>query len=245
MLKYYYIYKITCLCGRFKDSYYYGKHEATKLDDNYFCSGRKINDYIKKYGRQGCKREIICYFNSREELNQKEYEIIHECLNDPKCLNIAEGGHGYPLQNLNDEEKKDTFNKISQSNKKRIHINNGVISKMIHQEELDYYISLGWKKGRITDYIDDDYIQKQKDAQTGKVRSIEFRRNLSEKMKGSERPEELRKIISLKLKGRKKTEETKEKIRGARWMTNGIERHYVLKDKIEYYLSQGYYFGMN
>jgi len=181
MMKIYYIYKITCLCGKsFKGSYYYGKHETTKLDDNYFCSGRKINDYIKKYGREGCLREIVCYCNSREELNQKEYEFIHECLNDPKCLNIAEGGHGYPLQNLTDKEKQETFDKISKSNKKRIHINNGVTSKMIHPEEFDYYFSFGWKKGRITDYIDEDYLQRQKDAQTGKSHTEKTRKQMSE-----------------------------------------------------------------
>lgn len=32
--------------------------------------------------------------------------------------------------------------------------------------------------------------------------------------------------------------------KGARHMSNGIERHYVLKDEIEYYLSLGYHFGI-
>lgn len=32
--------------------------------------------------------------------------------------------------------------------------------------------------------------------------------------------------------------------KGARHMSNGIERHYVLKDQVEYYLSRGYHFGM-
>lgn len=30
---------------------------------------------------------------------------------------------------------------------------------------------------------------------------------------------------------------------GAKWMNNGIKRHYVLKDKIEYYSERGYVFG--
>ena len=32
---------------------------------------------------------------------------------------------------------------------------------------------------------------------------------------------------------------------GAKWMNNGIERSFVMKDKIEYYINNGYVFGYN
>ena len=178
MYKYYYIYKVTCTQGSWKGKFYYGQHSTNKLDDHYFASGKFINDYVKKYPN-GYKREIICFCNSKDELNKAEYDIIRININDSNCLNIAEGGHGYPIQNKTLDEKKEIFNKIKQQNTGRIHINNGTRSKMIRQEELNFYISHGWQMGRITTYINKDYINKQKTAQTGKHHTEQYKQKMS------------------------------------------------------------------
>ena len=249
-VKFYYIYKITCLTGSWEGFYYYGKHETYNLDDKYFASGRKINDYKKKYGLENCKREIVSYHASRKELNKAEYDVIHKNLHDVKCLNIAEGGHGYPLENLTNEEKNNTFNKISKSNKNRTHINNGVISKMIKLNEVDEYIKHGWKIGRITNYITDEYIQKQHSAQLGKTMPEQAKRAVSEAKQKywKEHPEakirtkDQRENISRTLKKYWLEHEAPNK--DTIWINNGINNKQVKEEELYNYLNLGYKLGM-
>lgn len=88
---YRYIYKITCTAGSFKDKFYFGQHTTENLDDNYHGSGRKLQRYYKKYPNDYIK-EIISFYDSQEELNKAEYDIIHPHLNNNMCLNLMEGG---------------------------------------------------------------------------------------------------------------------------------------------------------
>lgn len=90
--KFRYIYKITCLEGSWKGKFYYGQHTTDYLADGYFSSGKKINDYKKKYP-YGCLREIISFHASEESLNKAEYDIIHPYLGTKDCLNLKEGGN--------------------------------------------------------------------------------------------------------------------------------------------------------
>ena len=91
-MKYYYTYKITCLEGSWKDKFYFGQHATTNLDDKYITGGKKIKCYIKKYPN-GFKREILTFYNSQEDLNKAEYELIHPWLNNEMCLNLRDGGY--------------------------------------------------------------------------------------------------------------------------------------------------------
>lgn len=106
-MTYYYTYKITCLLGTLKGKYYYGQHTTTTLDDKYCGSGRMIINYLNKYGyKEGetYTKEIIAFYNSIEELNQAEYELIGDKYkSDPMCLNLKEGGYG---GEYSDESKK-------------------------------------------------------------------------------------------------------------------------------------------
>ena len=91
-MTYRYIYKITCTAGRFKDKFYFGQHTTDNLNDGYKGSGHLITDYYKKHPNDYIK-EIISYHNSQEELNQAEYDIIKDWLNNPICLNLIGGGN--------------------------------------------------------------------------------------------------------------------------------------------------------
>ena len=106
---YRYIYKITCTAGSFKGKFYFGQHTTDNLDDGYKGSGRKIKDYFKKHPNDYIK-EIISFYDTQEELNQAEYDIILPWLNNETCLNLKEGGGNNKLSN---ETKK----KISASHK--------------------------------------------------------------------------------------------------------------------------------
>ena len=115
--KFRYIYKITCLEGSWKGKFYYGQHTTDYLADGYFSSGKKINDYRKKYPN-GYIREIISFHNSDESLNNAEYNIIHPYLGTEKCLNLKEGGK---FGTYTDESKQ----KMSNSMKGRTPWNKG------------------------------------------------------------------------------------------------------------------------
>ena len=91
---YRYIYKITCTCSdpKWRNKYYYGRHTTKYLNNSYTGSGKYIKEYISLYPNDYVK-EIIAFYDSNEELNKAEYDIIHPCLNDPLCLNTKEGGY--------------------------------------------------------------------------------------------------------------------------------------------------------
>lgn len=93
---FYYTYKITLLKGSLAGHYYYGQHRTKNLNDNYAGSGRIIVDYFKKYGKiehQTYIKETIAFYNSQDELNVAEYELIGDKYeSDDMCLNLVCGG---------------------------------------------------------------------------------------------------------------------------------------------------------
>lgn len=97
MHKFYYTYKITLLKGSLAGHYYYGQHRTNNLNDGYAGSGKVIKDYFKKYDKiehQTYIKEIISFYNSLEELNKAEFELIGDKYNtDPLCLNLKAGGN--------------------------------------------------------------------------------------------------------------------------------------------------------
>ena len=98
--KYNYFYKITNLLN---EHYYYGIHSTNNLDDGYMGSGSRLKYAFNKYGIENFKKEIIKFFDTREELANYEQEIVNkELVNDINCYNISCGG-----------EKFNTLNTIS------------------------------------------------------------------------------------------------------------------------------------
>jgi hypothetical protein len=90
--KYHYIYKTTC---KITKRYYYGMHSTDNLDDNYFGSGSELSKSIKKYGLSNHDKEIIEFYENREELKERESYIVNENIfKDPLCMNLAKGGGG-------------------------------------------------------------------------------------------------------------------------------------------------------
>lgn len=78
MNKFYYTYIIYCSnpTSSMYGCIYYGKHTTSNLLDGYIASGKKIINYIKKYPT-GYYRKILGLYNSQEELNKAEYNLIH------------------------------------------------------------------------------------------------------------------------------------------------------------------------
>ena len=87
-----YIYKTTCnVTGR----WYIGMHSTCNLEDGYMGSGKRLRRSIRKYGKENHTKEILEYFDTREELVEAEKKAITEdMITDSNCMNLCVGGQG-------------------------------------------------------------------------------------------------------------------------------------------------------
>jgi len=99
-MKYYYLYKITNLLN---DMIYIGVHSTNNIDDDYFGSGKLLNYAIKKYGKENFKKEILEYFETAEQMFEREKNLVDlEFVKNSMTYNIKEGGCG----NSSNDSKK-------------------------------------------------------------------------------------------------------------------------------------------
>lgn len=153
--------------------FYIGKHQTKELNDYYFGSGKYLKRAISQYGRANFDREILYVFDSEQEMNDKEKEIVNEELvNNKLSYNIGIGGEGGPmfsgkrhsastkerisntmkLKNFkhSDETKKiiSEKNKGNKSTTGYIWMNNGKEAKLIKRKRFKYYYELGYRRGK-------------------------------------------------------------------------------------------------
>ena len=195
-MKYYYIYKIILTQGSLKDSYYYGQHKTNNLDDGYKGSGTIVKKYYKKYP-EGYIKEIIAFYNSQEELDKAEFEIIEPYLNDERCLNICFGGKsggGHP-------QTEETKQRISNTVKGRKPNNYG--HKWTDEQRQNLSNKLkghpGYTKGKP---LSEEHKQNISNSLKGRAHSEEHNNKISEALKGKPKSEEHIKHVSESLKGR-------------------------------------------
>jgi len=107
--KYHYLYKTTNLIN---NKYYYGIHSTNNIDDGYLGSGTHLRHSIRKYGKMNFVKEILSYYNTREELLNAEKEIITEDLiRNRYCMNLSFGGICGSINMVTVKDKKgNTFN---------------------------------------------------------------------------------------------------------------------------------------
>lgn len=100
--KYHFIYKTT---NNITQQYYVGRHSTDNLEDGYLGSGKKFKDSLLKYGKENFTIQRLDFFKTKEELINREEEMVNESLiKDKKSLNIKKGGNGGGF--VNDEHKK-------------------------------------------------------------------------------------------------------------------------------------------
>src|SRR5690606_8307224 len=72
-----------------------GKHETNNLNDNYMGSGTRLAQAIKKYGIENFNKEILFIFDNKQEMIDKEKEIVNEeFIKRKDVYNLATGGVG-------------------------------------------------------------------------------------------------------------------------------------------------------
>ena len=105
---YYTIYKIT---NSVNNKIYIGKHQTVDLNDCYMGSGKNLKRAIETHGIGHFKKEILYIFETEEEMNQKEAELVTENFVKRKdnynlCIG-GQGGFGYinllGINNINNQ----------------------------------------------------------------------------------------------------------------------------------------------
>lgn len=173
MKKVFYVYKITCLCGEWKDKFYIGSHYGY-TDDDYAGSGKLIKKYFNLYGKtETYTKEILEICKNREDAYKRESYYINCVFSD--LLNINKN-KGTSIGNYGKHHSRSTKNKISKSllghpatkgfkgrkhselSKQKIKnnskgttgykwINDGKNRKYVKIEFLDEYLENGWVQG--------------------------------------------------------------------------------------------------
>lgn len=180
-IMYFYLYKIT---NTINDRYYVGVHSTENLDDGYMGSGKILQQAVEKYGAENFKKEILKFFESAEQMYDKEKEIVNEqFLSRDDTYNLRIGGSGgWDYVNKNQlNHTEDSIEKLRESLKKW-HSENDTSGKnnpffgKKHSEQTKQYISQKRK----------EYYENGGEHPKGmlnKKHSSEIKKHLSEVMK--------------------------------------------------------------
>lgn len=70
-------------------------HSTDKMDDGYVGSGKRLWFSINYHGKENHSKEILEYYDTRDELKKREAEIVNEqLLTEELCMNLTTGGGG-------------------------------------------------------------------------------------------------------------------------------------------------------
>lgn len=87
---FHFLYKTTNLIN---NKIYYGAHSTENIDDGYLGSGSLLRKALRKYGKENFKREILKFFENKEQLYLAEEELISKALSEENALyNLKPGG---------------------------------------------------------------------------------------------------------------------------------------------------------
>lgn len=166
-----YLYKTTCnVTGR----YYIGMHSTSNIDDGYMGSGKRLRYSIRKYGVENHIKEILEYFDNREDLSKREREIVNEQLiSEHLCMNLIIGGEGG--RGFTSEEQK--LNAIKSNEKQKLLRETDPEWNKKKSNKLSKSIKKAYQEGKINRNVNYDW--------NGKNHSEETKKKLSDIKKGT------------------------------------------------------------
>lgn len=193
----YTIYQVTNLLN---SKIYIGKHQTTDPDDSYYGSGVALKKSIAKHGKDNFKKEVLFVFQTEEEMNAKETELItEEFVARSDTYNMGVGGEG-GAHFKGKSHSAETVARIKQS--------------LSSDENKQKLADAGRKAGSLSKgrKLSATARQNMSDAQR-KAISDETKKKISESLKkfNEENPGHLKGLV--KRKRKPLSEETKEKLR--------------------------------
>ena len=149
--KFHYFYKITNLIN---NHFYYGIHSTDDLEDGYMGSGSRLHRAYEKYGIENFEKEILKFFDSREELESYESFIVNEDLiKCNECYNVSLGG--YPNKTINTVLIKDDTGKcyrvykdLYYTNTEFKHPSSGMVVAFDNDNNMHYITSDEYKNNK-------------------------------------------------------------------------------------------------
>ena len=248
--KYNYFYKVTNLIN---GHFYYGIHSTDNINDGYMGSGHRLHRAFNKYGSNNFIKEILKYFDTREEaLDYEEYIVNETLVKDNNCYNEILGGSDF-----NPIGKFPVYNK--ETNEKIL------VEKNDERYLSGEYVTMSYGKTPVIDKYNNHYLVDKNDERlkTGELKKqFEGRvcvrdkdgnrfyvdkddpRYLSGELipfsKGIKRNKE--QIIKIH-EGRNKQLERKASQEGTCWIYNEIENKKIKIEDLEEYISKGWIKG--
>ena len=122
---FYTIYKITNLIN---GKIYIGKHQTKNPTDAYYGSGKAIQNAIKLHGKHNFSKEVLHIFETDDEMNAKERDLItEEFVARQDTYNLGVGGEGGPhfkgrvhSQTTKETLRKKTFDFFTENERKKM-----------------------------------------------------------------------------------------------------------------------------
>lgn len=185
-----YVYKIT---NEVNGKIYVGVHSTENPDDGYMGSGVHLRKAIKKYGMEHFKKELIVWFDTMEEAYTHERIIVNrEFVSRRDTYNSEIGGRGGKVwtpelrDKMSKTQKKRYFNNPSSfartpmSDERKAEMSNIMTGKLVGEKNPMYGV-------RVRDLMSEDqrieHSRKISEANSGKVRTEEHKKNYSEAAK--------------------------------------------------------------
>ena len=184
----YIIYKTTNFVN---GMWYIGMRILKSKNDEYLGSGKRLKQAIKKYGKHNFKREILYAFNNKQDMINKEIELVNEdVVNDNKVnYNMKLGGEG-GCDGHTEETKK-----------KQSEVKKGTKNSFYGQKH-----TKEWKKEKSKQMSGENHPMWGKRGKNtpafGKKRTKEQRENISNAHKGMKFSEEHKRNLSKANKGK-------------------------------------------
>ena len=210
MKKYHLVYQIT---NTLNNHIYIGVHTTNELEDGYMGSGTFIRKAIKESGKENFKKEILFFCNTKEEMLEKEKELVNlDFIKRKDTYNrIIGGSQFYPLGMTHTEETKKKMSELRKrriiSEEERKRLSELRKRRIISEEERKRLSEL--RKGKI---VSEETKRKMSEVRKGRIVSEETKRKMSESNKGKTHSEETRKRIGEFHKNKIVSEETRRKL---------------------------------
>lgn len=252
--KYHYFYKITNLIN---EHYYYGIHSTNNLNDGYFGSGHRLKLAIKQYGKENFKKEILKFFDSREQCSEYESLVVNEnCVFDIDCYNLKRGGdYGTTIGTILTVDENGVWQRCKYDDDKYINgtlkpFSAGKVTAYDIKENKYKLISIEeYKKEKDVRYIHstkDTVLVKNNEKQIFRI-SLNDERYLSGELvpvwKDRKHSKETREKMCLTHKSNKDQQGERNSQYGTCWVYNEKGNIKIKKEELQEYLNNGYIKG--